>query len=156
LVINKTYNPSNSSTWTPVTTYDNTAPSALPIYSLDGIAGTTKLTQASIWFDRAAAISGGLIVQGNPGHVGQNNPGLYGEWRNGALTIQAVKVNADGTPAFVTNSSFSNGGVQGPATSGVLWEMVIYKHGPGGPYGGPPGQSEYDAHGNWIGGSSAP
>ena len=149
-VINKTYNAANSTTWTDVTSYDNTVPGSLPIYTLDGVPGTTRLTQAGIYFDLSSAKIGGLL-RTEPGHVLQNNPGYYGEWRNGALCIQAVKVNADGTPAFVTNPSFSGGGVQGPGTSGVLWEIDVNWHGPGGPYGGSPGAESYDADGNWIG-----
>ena len=133
LVINKTYNPSDPTTWIPVTTYDNTAPSALTVYSLDGAPGTTRLTSFGFYSDMATIANGGLI-QGNPGHVKNNTPGIYGEWRNGAFTIQVVRVNDSGYDAFTTNTTFSGGGVQGVATSGLLWECTVFHHGSGGPY----------------------
>ncbi|MES2468083.1 MAG: type II secretion system protein [Verrucomicrobiota bacterium] len=133
IVINKTYNPSDPSTWIPVTTYDNTAPSALTIYSLDGAPGTTRLTSFGFYSDMTTIANGGLI-QGNPGHVKNNTPGIYGEWRNGAFTIQVVRVNSSGYDAFTTNTTFSGGGVQGVATSGLLWECTVFHHGSGGPY----------------------
>jgi hypothetical protein len=37
-------------------------------------------------------------------------------------------VNADGTDAFTTDPSLSVGGVQGVATSGLLWEMTLFWH----------------------------
>ena len=133
IVINQTYNPSNPATWTQVTTYDNTLPSALTVYSLDGAPGTTRLTSFGFYYDTATVGSGGLI-QGNTGHVKNNTPGIYGEWRNGALTIQVVRVNPDGSDDFTVNTAFSAGGVQGVATSGLLWETTLFYHGSGGPY----------------------
>ena len=133
IVINQTYNPSNPATWTQVTTYDNTLPSALTVYSLDGAPGTTRLTSFGFYYNTATVGSGGLI-QGNTGHVKNNTPGIYGEWRNGALTIQVVRVNPDGSDDFTVNTAFSAGGVQGVATSGLLWETTLFYHGSGGPY----------------------
>ncbi len=133
LVINRTYNPYNPTTWIPVTIYDDTAPSALTIYSLDGAPGTTRLTSFGLYFDMTTIGSGGLI-QGNTGHVKNNTPGIYGEWRNGALTIQVVRVNADGSDGFTVNTDFSGGGIQGVATTGLLWELTAFHHGSGGPY----------------------
>ena len=137
LVVNNTYNSANSATYIPVATYDNTALSALPIYSLNGIAGTTKLTQLGLYFD-TNVISSGNLLNTVTGHVRRNNPGLYGEWRNGALTIQLVVVNPNGSDGFKTDLSISGGGVQGVATSGLLWETTWFWHGQGGPYGGSP------------------
>ena len=127
LVINKIYNSLDPTTYTSVTNYDDTAPSALPIYSLDGIAGTTRLTQLGLYFDTSVIGSGGLIGTVT-GAVRSNTTGLLGEWRNGALTVQLVKVNTDGSPAFTTSTSISNGGVQGVATSGLLWETTFFWH----------------------------
>jgi type II secretory pathway pseudopilin PulG len=134
LVINKTYNPSDPATWIAVNTYDNTLPSALPVYSLEGLPGTTRLTNFGLYFELNTIALGGLL-ETVTGHVKSNNPGLYGEWRNGALTIQAVKVNPDGSDAFTVNTAFSNGGVQGVATTGLLWETTFFYHGNSGPYG---------------------
>ncbi len=134
LVINKTYNSLDPSTYTLVTKYDDTAPSALPIYSLDGLAGTTRLTQLGLYFDTSVIGSGGLIGTVT-GAVRSNTPGLLGEWRNGALTVQLVRVNQDGSPAFTTSTSLSNGGVQGVATSGLLWETTFFWHHQAAAYG---------------------
>ena len=57
-----------------------------------------------------------------------NDPGAHGEWRNGALTIQAVAVDASGADTFTTDTSISAGGVQGGATSGLLWESTVFWH----------------------------
>ena len=137
LVINKPYNPSDPSTFVHVNVYDNILPSALPVYSLEGLTGTTRVTEFGLYLDLGAIAAGGLLPTVT-GHVRSNNPGLYGEWRNGALTIQAVKVNPDGSDAFTVNTSFSGGGVQGVATSGLLWECTYFWHSNTGPYGGSP------------------
>ena len=133
-MINKNYNSSDPTTWIPVTTYDEIALSALPIYSLNGIAGTTQLTKLGIYFDTNVIAAGGLIptVTSN---VRNNTPGLLGEWRNGALTVQLVLVNSNGTNGFTTNLGYSNGGVQGVATSGLLWESTVFYHWSGAAYG---------------------
>ena len=134
LVINQDYNSGNPATWIPVTTYDDTALSALPIYSLNGIAGTTQLTKLGIYFDTDVIAQGGLIPTVT-GSVRKNIPGLLGEWRNGALTIQLVLVNSNGTNGFTTNTGYSNGGVQGVATTGLLWESTVFYHWSGAAYG---------------------
>ena len=81
-----------------------------------------------------ATIANGGLIQGNPGHVKNNTPGIVGEWRNGAFTIQVVRVNDSGYDAFTTNTKFSGGGLQGVAISGLLWECTVFHHGSGGPY----------------------
>lgn len=134
LVINQDYNSSDPTTFIPVTTYDDISLSALPVYSLNGIAGTTQLTKLGIYFDTNVIAQGGLIPTVT-GAVRKNTPGLLGEWRNGALTVQLVFVNANGTNGFTTNTGYSNGGVQGVATSGLLWESTVFYHWNGGAYG---------------------
>lgn len=133
LVINSTYNATNPLTWMPVNFYDNIPVSALPIYSLSGANGSTQLTNFGLYFNLATLGTGGLLP-GNPGHVKNNTPGLFGEWRNGALTIQVVEVNPDGSDNFTINTAFSNGGVQGVATTGLLWESTFFFHSNTGPY----------------------
>ncbi len=133
IVINNAYNPSSPATYTVATDYDNTSISSLPVYSLNGLPGTTTLSSFGVYIDPATSGSGGLI-QGNTGHVKNNTPGIFGEWRNGALTIQVVKVNSDGSDGFTVNTAFSNGGVQGVATTGLYWEATLFHHGSGGPY----------------------
>ena len=134
LVINKAYNPADPATWVYVNAYDNVLPSALPIYSLEGLEGTTRLTEFGLYLDLGVIAAGGLIPTVT-GAVRSNTPGRNGEWRNGALTVQVVKVNADGSDAFTVNTSFSGGGFQGVATSGLLWETTYFWHSNTGPYG---------------------
>ena len=113
--------------------YDDTAPSDLKVYSLDGGGDTEALRSLSIHFGEDAILAGGVIPT-NTGSVRDNVPGLHNEWRNGALTIQAVAVDKDGVDAFTTETDLSNGGQQGVATSGLLWECTIFWHWDGDSY----------------------
>lgn len=134
LVINNTYNSSIPATFNAVTTYDDIALSQLPIYSLNGVAGSTQLTQFGLYFDRGAIGAGGIHPTVT-GEVRSNTPGKFGEYRNGALTIQVVAVNGNGTNAFATTTATSAGGVQGVATSGLLYEATFFWHHSGPAYG---------------------
>ncbi|RMG23437.1 MAG: T9SS C-terminal target domain-containing protein [Bacteroidetes bacterium] len=127
LVINNTYDPNDPSTYIPVKTYDDIPLDQLPVYSLDGVSGTTKLSKLGIYFE-PEAIQNNQLIPTNTGDVKKNVPGLNGEWRNGALTIQALAVNNNGSDAFTTDAGKSAGGVQGVATSGLLWESTIFWH----------------------------
>lgn len=127
LTINGDYNPNAATSWTPVDVYDDQTLSQLKIYSLVGVAGSTKLNSLELYFHMLTIPKGGLVATVTE-CVRRNEPGKHGEWRNGALTLQAVKVNSDGTDAFTTNVSVSNGGVQGVATSGLLWEATLFWH----------------------------
>ena len=127
LVINQTYDQSNPATWVDVDVYDDNPISNLPIYSLDGHQGTTQLTHLTLAFHSLSIPAGGLINT-ETRCVRDNDPGQHGEWRNGALTIQAVAVDEQGVDQFTTDLSYSNGGVQGVATSGLLWEATVFWH----------------------------
>ena len=133
LVINKIYDPSSPKTWESVKPYSNEQLANLPIYSFEGLPGTTRLRELGLYFDINAIGTGGIIPT-STGQVRSNTPGLYGEWRNGALTVQVVKVNPDGSDAFTTNRAYSNGGNQGTATSGLLWECTMFNHSKAGAY----------------------
>jgi hypothetical protein len=127
LVINNSYSATNPGTYIPVRDYDNTALADLDIFSLNGVAGSTQLFELGMYFD-VNTIYDGNLVPTNTGDVRKNEPGLNGEWRNGALTIQAVAVDPAGSDVFTTDPSLSAGGVQGVATSGLLWESTIFWH----------------------------
>jgi hypothetical protein len=127
LVINNTYVSNNASTYVAATTWDDIELADLPVFSLSGAAGSTKLEKLAIYFGSDAIQAGGVLPT-NTGDVKKNVLGKNGEWRNGALTIQAVAVNSDGSDAFATDNGKSNGGVQGVATSGLLWESTIFYH----------------------------
>ena len=133
IVINSDYVRGDASTYVQASEYDDTAPADLPVYSFNGAAGTVPLSKFSVNFDSDAIELGGIIPT-NTGDVKKNTPGLRGEWRNGALTIQAVEVNGSGKDQFTTNTSLSAGGKQGVATSGLLWEATIFWHWKGDSY----------------------
>ena len=127
LVINGAYDSETPATFIPVKAYDDTAPGALPVYSLGGVSGTIKLEQLGLYFATDTISQGGLVPT-NTGDVRSNTPGRHGEWRNGALTIQAVAVDSGGSDDFDTDTDLSAGGAQGVATSGLLWEATIFWH----------------------------
>jgi hypothetical protein len=131
--INQSYDSGDAGSYVKVTDYQNQRIGDLPVFSMDGAPGTTKLTSLSMNFSRDAITSGGLVGTVT-GAVRSNEAGARGEYRDGALTIQAVRVNPDGSPAFTTNTALSNGGVQGVATSGLLWECTMFWHWKGGAY----------------------
>lgn len=95
--------------------------SALPVFTLSGIAGQ-KLQDLKIGFPMNVLANGGLIGT-DTSCVVKNNPGRLGEYRNGALIIQAV--DAD---------HFALDPVTKVATSGLLWESTIFWHWDGGCY----------------------
>lgn len=136
VVLNGTYDDHDYTSWTDATDYDDTSPADLPIYSLAGVPGTTQLVSGGVWF-HALAIPLGKVHHTETGCVKANDPGAHGEWRNGALTVQALRVTEDGEDAFTTAPGKSAGGVQGVAASGLLWELTVFEHWDGNCYGEP-------------------
>lgn len=110
----------------PVTEYDNRKTSELETFTFGGAMDTAKLTGVKIVMAPSALSKSGVIPS-NTGDVRDNTPGKEGEWRNGAFTLQAVAVNSNGTDAFTLNQSLSNGG-EGAASSGLLWEGILFWH----------------------------
>ena len=110
-----------------VAVYDSRPLRDLPVFSINGVGGTTKLENLGLYF-KEDAMGQAMFVPTNTGDVRKNQPGPNGEWRNGALTIQAIAVNGDGSPAYTTDQTMSNGGIQGVATSGLLWEATFFWH----------------------------
>ena len=127
VVLNVSYDEEDPTTWTDVDTYDDSPLADLTVYTLDGSSGTTQLTSFGVAFHHLALASGG-VHNTETSCVRDNDPGAYGEWRNGALTLQAVAVDSAGNDDFTTDTSYSSGGVQGVATSGLLWEATIFWH----------------------------
>lgn len=116
----------------PVDAYGKLKVSELPAFSLAGTPGTAKLTGLRLSMAQDLIYQAGVIPT-TTGEVRSNVPGKDGEWRNGALTLQAVAVNADGSPAHSLDSSKSNGS-HGAAMSGMLWEAAVFWHWPGESY----------------------
>ncbi len=115
VVLNVSYDEEDPTTWTDVDTYDDSPLADLTVYTLDGSSGTTQLTSFGVAFHHLALASGG-VHNTETSCVRDNDPGAYGEWRNGALTLQAVAVDSAGNDDFTTDTSYSSGGVQGVAT----------------------------------------
>ncbi len=113
--------------------YDDVPFDSLPVYTLDGAPGTTQLTQLSLVFDEDAIVNAGLIPS-NTGDVKGNEPGRDGEWRNGALTLQVVKVNPDGSAIAPLDPSISNGNHGVAPAPTMLHELTVFWHWPGDSY----------------------
>lgn len=116
----------------PVDRYGKLAISDLPIFSLGAAAGTMRLRGLRFSMNQDVIHQAGIIPT-NTGDVVANVPGKSGEWRNGALTLQAVAVGTGGNPAFTLNDKQSNGS-HGAASSGLLWEAAVFWHWPGTSY----------------------
>jgi hypothetical protein len=86
-------------------------------------AGEVQLKSFSVRFAKDALLTGGLIATAT-GCVRANNAGLLGEYRNGALIVQALAAGAS-TIDPVTRV----------ASSGLLWESTLFWHRDGNCYG---------------------
>jgi hypothetical protein len=98
---------------------------SLTVYQLgpNPPAGVEQLTHLKIVFDKTALLEGGLIGTAT-GCVRGNKPGTKGEYRNGALMIQAIDADTgtlDGTLHY--------------ATAGLLYESTMFWHWKGACYG---------------------
>ncbi|MCH8930494.1 MAG: hypothetical protein IIA98_06195 [Proteobacteria bacterium] len=121
----------------------------LPRYKLDvptvveAAAGIQQLTSLKLSFDTFAILDGDLLPT-NTGAVRNNVPGLLGEYRNGALMIQALDAS-DLSGGFVLNAaaeeyvavSTAVHSTLGYATKGLLWETTVFWHWDGPSYGKP-------------------
>lgn len=98
-------------------------------YSLDSVGGATRLTSLVVQFD-VDSIANCELHPTPPGVTWNNTPGIYNEWRNGALTIQAVKSSP--APTFIQNLSPTrkNGGHEPVINfpNGLLWENYFFWH----------------------------
>jgi hypothetical protein len=110
----------------PVDRYGRLPLADLPVFALGGGGTTARLRGLRFSMDQDIIHQAGVIPS-NTGEVVKNVPGKSGEWRNGALAIQAVAMNANGTAAHGLDPSLSNGS-HGAATSGLLWEASVFWH----------------------------
>lgn len=115
-----------------VNDYDDTSSENLTVFSLSGVDGTARLSGAKMVMTQDVIKNAGIIPT-NTGDVKSNTPGKNSEWRNGALTLQAVAVADDGSDSFSTNESLSAGD-HGAATNGLLWEASLFWHWEGDSY----------------------
>jgi hypothetical protein len=118
-----------NSTSLSVVTYGNLISDAvagtgtLPVYQLGASppAGVQQLTSLKMNFNRLAILQGGLVGT-NTGCVRDNLPGPNGEYRNGALTMQAIAW--DGTQSVAQLIHDDNH----YAERDLLWEATIFWH----------------------------
>lgn len=101
--------------------YDDIPLADLPTFQLG--PGLNELDDLSMNFD-VDAIANCELIPTNTGDVRANTPGIYGEWRSGALTVQLV------TPVAVSTPGIS-GGDQDAVVSqanGLLYEATFFWH----------------------------
>jgi hypothetical protein len=124
-----------------------TAQESFPIYKRNPpsvaelAAGVTQLTSLKLSFDAFAIISGDLLPT-KTSCVKDNNEGAEGEYRNGALMIQALDASNqvggwsydEDTDIYSTGSASVNG-EQSYATAGLIWESSLFWHWDGPCYG---------------------
>jgi hypothetical protein len=113
--------------------------------------GGKHLHDLKLSFDAYAILNGDLIPT-KTGCVRDNEPGAKGEYRNGALMIQALDATGliDGkfvydedTDEWVSSHSSLNA-THGYATSGLLWEATVFWHWDGDCYGEDSWEPEYE------------
>ncbi len=102
--------------------YDDMSFAALPTYVLGGV-GPNTLNSLTVNFD-INAIANCELIPTNTGDVRRNTPGINGEWRSGALTVQFVDPNS------ATTSNLSAGGhdVVVSEDDGLMWEGTFFWH----------------------------
>jgi len=127
------------------------------IYTLDPPGATLEskgvrhLQDLKLSFDAYAILNGDLIPT-NTGCVRGNDPGAKGEYRNGALMVQALDATAlvdgsyvlGGDPGEYTSASSSINEEHGYATAGLLWESTVFWHWDGDCYGEESWEPEYE------------
>jgi len=122
-----------------------------PPIPAEEMAGIEKLESLKVSFDAFAILSGDIIpTQTNC--VRGNFPGELGEYRNGALLIQALNGSYAGgafafnaaTQQYETNQAAIHGSL-GYATDGLLWESTVFWHWDDGCYGEPEWATLYES-----------
>jgi len=114
-------------------------------------AGVQELISLKLSFDAYAILSGDLIPTVT-GCVKDNHAGGNGEYRNGALMLQALDAS-DIAAGFTydedldqyTSGSTSLNGTHGYATSGLFWESTLFWHWDGDCYGDGDWETDYKA-----------
>ena len=107
----------------------------------EAAVGVTQLTSLKLSFDAFAILNGDLLPT-TTGCVRGNTPGVLGEYRNGALMLQALDASSVGggfvfdaaTQRYVAGSTALHSPL-GYATEGLLWETTVFWHWNGPCYG---------------------
>ena len=103
---------------------DGVAEDKLTVYSLSGVDGTTKLSSLKIKFEKDV-LTNDKFIKTETSCVRGNKPGPNGEYRNGALLVQALKADQIALDAKTKIAS---------KDSGFLWEVAVFHHWKGGCY----------------------
>ncbi|MFQ5350787.1 MAG: PilC/PilY family type IV pilus protein, partial [Thermoanaerobaculia bacterium] len=102
--------------------------------SFEQAAGVQRLSSLKLSFDAFAILAGDLLPT-ETGCVKSNTPGALGEYRNGALMVQALE--ASGITSGFTFDPLTQRYVAGTtaiksplgyATDGLLWEATVFWH----------------------------
>ena len=157
--INTDFDDLDPATYIPVFLWDDTPFEDLPAFTLGDPSDTinwnpgmdpsvrssvTQLTNFSMGFKKDSIYRGeGGILPTNTGDLKSNVPGQYGEWRNGALTVQVVEIDPMDLSSDCTfEPTWSNASIsgvpgsrspQGPVSNcatgnGVLFEGTLFWH----------------------------
>ncbi len=122
---------------------------SFPLFKLNAptaaetLAGVLQLTSLKLSFDTFAILAGDLIPTVT-GCVKGNTAGAQGEYRNGALMLQALDASSvaggfvfnAATQRYVAGSTAVKSPL-GYATDGLLWESTVFWHWSGPCYGDP-------------------
>jgi len=114
-------------------------------------AGIQELISFKLSFDAYAILSGDLIPT-KTGCVKDNDVGANGEYRNGALMVQALDASDiaagftydEDLDEYISGSTSVNG-THGYATSGLYWESTVFWHWDGDCYGQGDWETDYNA-----------
>ncbi len=123
----------------------------VPPTPAETLAGVQQLFSLKLSFDAFAIIAGDLLPT-NTGDVKANTPGALGEYRNGALMIQALDASDVGggfvydavTERYVAGSTAIHS-PHGYATDGLVWEATVFWHWDGPSYNEPDWAELYDS-----------
>jgi len=122
-----------------------------PPNAAETAAGVKQLTSLKLSFDAYAILSGDLMPS-KTGCVRGNNAGQLGEYRNGALMIQAVDAS-DISSGFVFDEALQQyvagstaiHSSHGYATAGLFWESTVFWHWDGPCYHDPDWAALYES-----------
>lgn len=102
-----------------VDAYMNGDNNALEAYTLGNSQGATKLTSLEFVVGLDAALSDNGLIPTETSTVRSNTPGPNGEYRDGALIIQAINVNDMSLNADLRVAD---------SDAGLFWESTIFWH----------------------------
>ncbi len=123
----------------------------VPPTTAESLAGVKQLTSLKLSFDTYAILNGDLLPT-KTGCVRSNTAGPDGEYRNGALLLQALDASdvSDGFEFDASDGVYEADSTEihwpmGYATEGLLWESTVFWHWSGECFGEPAWAPLYDS-----------